>query len=201
MVTQESRTYKLAKAAILAVLIAVIPATSTLRAQGAPAAAKVQEDPLTAQYNKTMGEIDKKQFPAALKNLEDLEKKVANMGPAMQATVCFHRARTYYLMKDWVKADTELNTFLTKYSEGTGRIIDENDNMRGVAQLTLVEVYANQSKWDPALDLLKMLRTNPLVQPKDRVNAYTLSARIVEEKSKSGSEEEKSKPSAKPSAY
>jgi tetratricopeptide (TPR) repeat protein len=191
MVTQESRTYKLAKAAILAVLIAVIPATSPLRAQGAPAAAKVQEDPLTAQYNKTMGEIDKKQFPAALKNLEDLEKKVANMGPAMQGTVCFHRARTFYLMKDWVKADTELNTFLTKYPEGTGRIIDENDNMRGVAQLTLVEVYANQSKWDPALDLLKMLRTNPLVQPKDRVNAYTLSARIVEEKSKSGSEEEK----------
>ena len=191
MVTPESRTYKLAKAAILAVLIAVIPATTPLRAQGAPAAAKVQEDPLTAQYNKTMGEIDKKQFPAALKNLEDLEKKVANMSPAMQATVCFHRARTYYLMKDWVKADTELNTFLTKYPEGTGRIIDENDNMRGVAQLTLVEVYANQSKWDPALDLLKMLRTNPLVQPKDRVNAYTLSARIVEEKSKSGSEEEK----------
>ena len=34
----------------------------SLRAQGAPAAAKVQEDPLTAQYNKTMGEIDKKQF-------------------------------------------------------------------------------------------------------------------------------------------
>ena len=191
MVTQESRTYKLAKAAILAVLIAVIPATTSLRAQGAPAAAKVQEDPLTAQYNKTMGEIDKKQFPAALKNLEDLEKKVANMGPAMQATVCFHLARTYYLMKDWAKADTELNTFLTKYPEGTGRIIDENDNMRGVAQLTLVEVYANQSKWDPALDLLKMLRTNPLVQPKDRVNAYTLSARIVEEKSKSGTEEDK----------
>lgn len=191
MVTPESRTYKLAKAAILAVLIAIIPATTPLRAQGAPAAAKVQEDPLTAQYNKTMGEIDKKQFPAALKNLEDLEKKVANMGPAMQATVCFHLARTYYLMKDWVKADAELNTFLTKYPEGTGRIIDENDNMRGVAQLTLVEVYANQSKWDPALDLLKMLRTNPLVQPKDRVNAYTLSARIVEEKSKSGTEEDK----------
>ena len=191
MVTPESRTYKLAKAAILAVLIAIIPATTPLRAQGAPAAAKVQEDPLTAQYNKTMGEIDKKQFPAALKNLEDLEKKVANMGPAMQGTVCFHLARTYYLMKDWVKADAELNTFLTKYPEGTGRIIDENDNMRGVAQLTLVEVYANQSKWDPALDLLKMLRTNPLVQPKDRVNAYTLSARIVEEKSKSGTEEDK----------
>jgi len=191
MVTPESRTYKLAKAAILAVLIAIIPATTPLRAQGAPAAAKVQEDPLTAQYNKTMGEIDKKQFTAALKNLEDLEKKVANMGPAMQATVCFHLARTYYLMKDWVKADAELNTFLTKYPEGTGRIIDENDNMRGVAQLTLVEVYANQSKWDPALDLLKMLRTNPLVQPKDRVNAYTLSARIVEEKSKSGTEEDK----------
>ncbi len=191
MVTQESRTYKLAKAAILAVLIAVIPATTSLRAQGAPAAAKAQEDPLTAQYNKTMGEIDKKQFTAALKNLEDLEKKVANFPPAMQATVCFHRARTYYLMKDWVKADAEINTFLTKYPEGTGKIIDENDNMRGVAQLTLVEVYANQSKWDAALDLLKMLRTNPLVQPKDRVNAYTLSARVVEEKSKSGSEEEK----------
>jgi outer membrane protein assembly factor BamD (BamD/ComL family) len=74
MVTPESRTYKLAKAAILAVLIAIIPATTPLRAQGAPAAAKVQEDPLTAQYNKTMGEIDKKQFTAALKNLEDLEK-------------------------------------------------------------------------------------------------------------------------------
>jgi len=191
MVTQESRTYKLAKAAILAVLIAITPATPSLRAQGAPAAAKTQEDPLTAQYNKTMVEIDKKQFPAALKNLDDLEKKVANMPPAMQATVCFHRARTFYLMKDWAKADAELNTFLTKYPEGTGKVIDENDNMRGVAQLTLVEVYANQSKWDPALDLLKMLRTNPLVQPKDRVNAYTLSARVVEEKSKSGSEADK----------
>jgi tetratricopeptide (TPR) repeat protein len=193
MVTHESRTYKLAKAAILAVLIAVVPATSSLRAQTAPkpAAAKPAEDPLTAQYNKTMGEIDKKQFTAALKDLDDLEKKVAAMPPAMQATVCFHKARTYYLMKDWPKADAELNTFLTKYPEGTGKVIDDNDNMRGVAQLTLVEVYANQSKWDPALDLLKVLRTNPLVQPKDRVNAYTLSARVVEEKSRSGTDADK----------
>ena len=193
MVTQESRTYKLAKAAILAVLIAVLPATPALRAQTTPkpAAAKAPEDPLAALYNKAMAAMEKKQFANALKDLEELEKKSTSLPAFLQAVISFRKASCYYLMKDWPKADAEINSFLTKYPNGTEKFLDDNDNMRGVAQLTLVEVYANQSKWDPALDLLKMLRTNPLVQPKDRVNAYTLSARIIEEKSKSGSEEEK----------
>ena len=193
MVTPESRTYKLAKAAILAVLIAIIPATTPLRAQATPkpAAAKAPEDPLAALYNKAMAEMDKKQFANSLKDLEELEKKSSALPPFLQAVISFRKASCYYLMKDWVKADAEINNFLTKFPNGTEKFLDDNDNMRGVAQLTLVEVYANQSKWDPALELLKMLRTNPLVQPKDRVNAYTLSARIIEEKSKSGSDADK----------
>jgi tetratricopeptide (TPR) repeat protein len=193
MVTPESRTYKLAKAAILAVLIAIIPATTPLRAQATPkpAAAKASEDPLAALYNKAMAEMDKKQFANSLKDLEELEKKSSALPPFLQAVISFRKASCYYLLKDWVKADAEINNFLTKFPNGTEKFLDDNDNMRGVAQLTLVEVYANQSKWDPALDLLKMLRTNPLVQPKDRVNAYTLSARIIEEKSKSGSDADK----------
>ena len=194
MVTQESRTYKLAKAAILAVLIAVLPTAPNLQAQAAgkaAPAAKAPEDPLAALYNKAMAEMEKKQYAGALKDLEELEKRASSLPAFLQAVVSFRKASVYYLMKDWVKADTEINSFLTKYPNGTEKFLDENDNMRGVAQLTLVEVYANQSKWDPALDLLKTLRTNPLVQPKDRVNAYTLSARIVEEKSKSGSDADK----------
>jgi tetratricopeptide (TPR) repeat protein len=195
MVTHESRTYKLAKAAILAVLIAVVPATTVLRAQTTPkpaaAATKPPEDPLAALYNKAMAAMDKKQYAAALKDLEELEKKSTALPPFLQAVISFRKASVFYFQKDWTKADAELNSFLTKFPNGTEKFLDDNDNMRGVAQLTLVEVYANQSKWDDALKLLQILRTNPLIQPKDRLNAYTLSARIVEEKSKSGSEADK----------
>jgi hypothetical protein len=51
MLIQESRTYQLAKAALLAVLLAVTPVTAVLRAQTKPLpTAEKQEDPLNVLY-------------------------------------------------------------------------------------------------------------------------------------------------------
>lgn len=98
-----------------------------------------------------------------------------------------------YSLKDWAKTETELTAFLAKHPKGTNDFYG-TDNKRGIAQLTLVEAYASQSKWDPALALLEKLRApNLSIRAEDRISAYTLSARIIEEKAKSAGAEDKKK--------
>jgi TolA-binding protein len=188
MVSSESRTYRLAKSAILAVLIAVAPFTGELRAQTRPAATKPAEkvDPITALFISAMEAMDKKDYDGALKLLEEVEKKLINPPAGISAAVDFKKASCHFLKKDWVKAEYLFNQFLTKYPKGTEDILEPNDNKVGVAKLTLVEIYLNQSKWPEALKLCAELRTSPSIQPKDRVAAFTLSAKIIIEQSKTG---------------
>ncbi len=193
MAIPESRNYQLAKATLLAILLALSPVPGTLQAQTKPAAATEQkEDPLAAEFKKAEKSLDAKKYAEALKSYEDIDKKAPpSLEPRLRAVLSFRKATCYYLMKDWAKAEAELNNFLAKFDKGTEDFFDAFDNKRGVAQLSLVEVLANQSKWDQALGLLEKLRSNPLLRAEDRVNAFTLSAKIIEEKSKSASDAEK----------
>ena len=193
MAIPESRNYQLAKATLLAILLALSPVPGALQAQTKPAAAAEQkEDPLAAEFKKAEKSLDAKKYAEALKSYEDIDKKAPpSLEPRLRAVLSFRKATCYYLMKDWAKAEAELNNFLAKFDKGTEDFFDAFDNKRGVAQLSLVEVLANQSKWDQALGLLEKLRSNALLRSEDRVNAFTLSAKIIEEKSKRGSDAEK----------
>ena len=77
MATHESRTYQLAKAAILAVLLAVTPVATPLRAQNKPAAAApAPENKLDALFKKAGKEMEAKKYQAAYDTLTEMEQDV-----------------------------------------------------------------------------------------------------------------------------
>jgi tetratricopeptide (TPR) repeat protein len=195
MATPESRTYQMAKAAILAVLLVCTPLAGTLHGQTKPAAAApAAENKLDVLFKRAGKEMEAKKYQAAYDTLTELEKLLGAEGSEMlKAVLDFNKAVAAYSLKDWAKTETELTAFLAKHPKGTDDFYG-TDNKRGIAQLTLVEAYANQSKWDPALALLEKLRApNLSIRAEDRISAYTLSARIIEEKAKSAGAEDKKK--------
>lgn len=188
-----SRLSQWIKITALAILWGLSIAPTFSPAQTKPAATKPAEDPLTILFNKALLAMDLKKYDEALKNLDEIEKKSPKLETKLAAVIQFKRASCYYLKKDWAKAEGAINLFLSKFPKGTEDFFDINDNKIGVARLTLVEVYGGQSKWEEALKLLSELRINPLVQPQDRVSAYTLSGKILIEQAKSGTDAEKRK--------
>ncbi|MFM9000176.1 MAG: tetratricopeptide repeat protein [Opitutia bacterium] len=190
---KESRTYRLAKAAILAVLIAVTPAPSLLRAQAAGAVvagAKADEDPVAALFKSAEQLYEAKKYREALEKYVELEKKAEAAQDMYKAVVSFRKASCYYFIKDWPRTETELTSFLAKYPKGTEDFFDA-DNRRGVAELTLIESLSNQGKWDAALTRLEKIRNNIVERPEVRVNAFALSAKISVDRAKSGTDEAK----------
>lgn len=189
MARTESRTYRLAKAALLAVLVAVTPVPSAVRAQQPPAAQA--ENPIERLFNQGETALAAKKYKEALGHFTELEKQAANFGDAQKATVLFRKATCQFLLKDWANAEASLKTFLSTYPKGTEELLDKNNNMRGVVRLSLIEVYANQSKWDDALrDLESLRKPSPEIRGEDRVLAYVLTAKVLEEKAKGQSEAE-----------
>jgi len=192
MLIQESRTYKLAKAALLAVLLAVTPITGFLHAQTKKpaAAAEKQEDPLSILFKSAEKTLEEKKYKEALVLFEELETKAVDVETKLKAVVSFRKAICQFFIKDWPRAETELTAFLDKFPKGTEDFFD-NDNRRGTAELLLIEAFSKQGKWDLALTRLKKIRTNTLARPEERVNAFTLSAQIIVDRAKSASEEVK----------
>ena len=150
MLIQESRTYQLAKAALLAVLIAVTPVTAVLRAQNKPLpTAEKQEDPLNVLYKAAEKALDEKKYKEALDLFQELEDKAGDVANSMKAVLSFRKATCLFFLKDWPKAQVELTAFLDKYPKGTEDFFD-GDNRRGTAELILIEAFSKQGKWDQA---------------------------------------------------
>jgi len=187
MLIQESRTYQMAKAALLAVLLAITPASGVLKAQPKPPAAQKEEDPLSLLYKSGDKAYEDKKYSAALAIFEELDTKLGDVEPKLKAVLSIRKAACLFSMKEWARAQTELLAFLEKYPKGTEDFFDA-DNRRGTAELLLIECFSKQSKWDLALGRLEKIRTNALARPEDRVNAFTLSAQIVVERAQNGSE-------------
>lgn len=193
MLTKESRTYKLAKAALLAVLIALTPVTGELYAQTKkplPTAEK-KEDPLSVLYKEAVKTFEDKKYKEALVIFEDLDAKAVDVEPKLKAVVSFQKSLCHFFIKDWPRAEAELTSFLEKYPKGTEDFLSDSDNRRGTAELLLIEAFSKQGKWDLALARLEKIRTNALTRLEERVNAYTLSAQIIVERSKNGQEDAK----------
>lgn len=193
MLIQESRTYKLAKAALLAVLIAVTPLTGVLQAQTRPlpGAQKQEEDPLSVLYKAAIKSFEEKKYREALAQFEELEGKAVDVELKLKAVLSFQKALCYFFIKDWPRAQTELTGFLDKYPKGTEDFLSESDNRRGMAELLLIESLSKQGKWDLALTRLEKIRTNTLARPEERVNAFALSAQILVDRAKSGPDDAK----------
>ena len=193
MLTKESRTYKLAKAALLAVLIALTPVTGDLRAQTKkplPAAEK-KEDPLSILYKDAVKTFEEKKYREALALFEELDTKAVDVEPKLKAVVSFQKSLCHFFIKDWPRAEAELTSFLEKYPKGTEDFLSDSDNRRGTAELLLIEAFSKQGKWELALARLEKIRTNTLARPEERVNAFTLSAQIVVDRAKNGQEDAK----------
>jgi outer membrane protein assembly factor BamD (BamD/ComL family) len=196
-----SRTYRLAHAALLAVLVALPSLPSTATAQAAkPPAAKEEESPTQRLWNEAETALGKKQYKAAFdlfKKLES-ESEKAGLPEKAKAAIAFRQATCLYLLagqskkaEDWAKVEGALKAFLTKFPRGTEDMLEASNNMRGVVRLSLIEVYANQSKWDAALaDLDALRRPSPEIRGEDRVLAFVLTAKVLEEKAKGQSEPE-----------
>lgn len=192
MLIQESRTYKLAKAALLAVLIAVTPVTGLLQAQTKKpvAAAEQKEDPLSVLYKAADKTFEEKKYKEALELFEELDTKAVDVEPKLKAVLSFRKSLCHFFIKDWPRAQTELTAFLDKYPKGTEDFFD-NDNRRGTGELLLIETLSKQGKWELALTRLEKIRTNTLARPEERVNAFTLSAQIIVDRAKSAPDDAK----------
>lgn len=190
----ESRTYRLARAAILAVLIALAPAPSVVRAQAAGAVvgagSKAEEDPVAALFKEAEQLYDAKKYREALEKYVEVEKKAQEAADMYKAVISFRKASCYYFMKDWPRTEAEFTSFLAKFPKGTQDFFDA-DNRRGVAELTLIEAFSNQGKWDAALARLEKIRNSVTERTEVRVNAFALSAKISVDRAKSGTDEVK----------
>ena len=193
MLIKESRTYKLAKAALLAVLLAVTPVTAVLKAQTRPlpGAQKQEEDPLSVLYKAAVKSFEEKKYKEALAQFEELEGKAVDVELKLKAVLSFQKSLCYFFIKDWPRAQTELTGFLDKYPKGTEDFLSDSDNRRGTAELLLIEALSKQGKWELALARLEKIRTNTLARPEERVNAFTLSAQIVVDRAKNSPEDAK----------
>ena len=94
MLIQESRTYQLAKAALLAVLLAVTPVTLTLKAQNRPlpTAKKPEEDPLSVLFKAAEKSLEEKKYKQALAQFEELDGKAVDVELKLKAVVSFRKA-------------------------------------------------------------------------------------------------------------
>ena len=193
MLIKESRTYKLAKAALLAVLIALTPVSGDLKAQTRPlpTAQKPQEDPLSLLYKDAIKNLEEKKYREALALFEDLDAKAVDVEPKLKAVVSFQKSLCHFFIKDWPRAETELTAFLDKFPKGTEDFLSDTDNRRGTAELLLIEAFSKQGKWELALARLEKIRTNTLARPEERVNAFTLSAQVIVDRAKSSPEDVK----------
>ncbi|MGA0132803.1 MAG: tetratricopeptide repeat protein [Opitutales bacterium] len=186
----ESRTYRLAKAALLAVLVAITPAPSALRAQAAGnvvAGAKSEGDAVAELFKDAEKLFDAKKYREALEKYVEVEKKSDQAQDMYKAVISFRKGSCYYFMKDWPRTEKEFTDFLAKYPKGTEDFFD-SDNRRGVAELTLIESFSSQGKWDAALTRLEKIRNSITERPEVRVNAFALSAKISVDRAKSGDE-------------
>ena len=193
MLIKESRTYKLAKAALLAVLIALTPVSGDLKAQTRPlpTAQKPQEDPLSLLYKDAIKNLEEKKYREALALFEDLDAKAVDVEPKLKAVVSFQKSLCHFFIKDWPRAETELTAFLDKFPKGTEDFLSDTDNRRGTAELLLIEAFSKQGKWELALARLEKIRTNTLARPEERVSAFTLSAQILVDRAKSSPDDVK----------
>ncbi len=192
MLIKESRNYKLAKAALLAVLIALTPVTSDLKAQARPLpTAEKKEDPLSLLYKDAIKNLEEKKYKEALVLFEELDTKAVDVEPKLKAVVSFQKSLCQFFIKDWPRAEAELTAFLDKFPKGTEDFLSDTDNRRGTAELLLIEAFSKQGKWELALVRLEKIRTNSLARPEERVNAFTLSAQIIVDRAKSSPEDVK----------
>lgn len=107
MATHESRTYQLAKAAILAVLLAVTPVATPARAQTKPAAAApAAENKLETLFKRAGKEMEAKKYKAAYDTLTEMEKQLPTEAADMlKAVLAFNKAVAVYTLKDWAKTE------------------------------------------------------------------------------------------------
>ena len=200
MVPHESRTYKLAKAALLAVLIAVTPVTAALRAQNKPAAAAPAptESPTETAFKEAEKFLDTKKYKQALASYEKVEKLLGEAAQngleipeSLKAVLSFRKGSCYFFLNDWAQAEKELTNFLTKFPKGTEEFFEDKDNRRGIVELTIIDVFAKQAKYDEALRRLEKIRSSLMMRREDRVSAFALSAQILVDRSKDAPEAEK----------
>jgi len=193
MLIKESRTYKLAKAALLAVLLAVTPVTGILKAQTRPlpSAQQQEEDPLSILYKSAVKSFEEKNYKEALARFEELDTKAVDVELKLKAVVSFQKSLCHFFIKDWPRAEAELAGFLDKFPKGTEDFLSDTDNRRGTAELLLIEAFSKQGKWELALTRLEKIRTNLLARPEERVNAFALSAQIIVDRAKTSPEDVK----------
>ncbi|MDR1497817.1 MAG: hypothetical protein LBS59_05320 [Puniceicoccales bacterium] len=182
------------RAFVFGLLIAAATLVPTLNVCAAPparAAAAEEKDPILQLFSKAEKLFQTSKFKEAIKSyaqlLVDGEKSgLFEENPASSALVHLRLASCYYNLKLWPFAEKELLIFLDvkKHPKGTDSLLGSDNNYRGIAQITLSDVYAKQKKWDDAIKLLATVtqRSNFNIRQEDRIRAIVLLTRVLEAK-------------------
>ena len=154
---KKSRTFSMASAALLAILIA-LGSVATMPESFA------QEKQLTMQqrYDEGFKKIQEQDYEGGLKILEKLKvERGDRLSETQKASIDYLRATAYYNLKKWDEAATILRDFPILYPKGTG----EKDDRIATSQISLADIYMQQEKWKEAREqLLKVSKMASLSQ-------------------------------------
>ncbi|MDR1818446.1 MAG: hypothetical protein LBR07_09850 [Puniceicoccales bacterium] len=188
----------------LVALAAAFPALpfAALDAAAAPAPAAQQLPPVEILFNKAEKNFLAGKLKEAVPQYTQLIEKHANDIPNVAAYALFHLrlASCYHgiagkfdmekekerelAMQYWALSEKELKIFLdtSKYPKGTDNLLDNNDNFRLRAQITLAEVLSKQMKWNDAINqLTPLLRRGAIdVNEATRTRAAVMLSRVHE---------------------
>ncbi|MDR2981263.1 MAG: tetratricopeptide repeat protein, partial [Puniceicoccales bacterium] len=188
MVRAFSRIQRLsASLAVILVALAVTnPPASYAQAQQAGQTER-KKSPQELLAEKAERNFVERKYEEALASYQELLTKSGSaMLEEQRAFLQLRIASCHFYLKKWENAEKGLLEFLDtkKYPNGTGDIIDPQNNFRGAAQITLADVYSRQKKWDAAIDVLQRISRSTDIRMDDRTRATVALTRMLEGKAK-----------------
>lgn len=174
---KKSRTFSLASAALLAILVAVgsVAVTPEVFAQQKPST-------MRGLFEDGASKIQNQEYQKGIEVLDDLKRKFGNrLSEVQRGDIDFLRATAYYNMEKWSDAEGILRDFHVLYP---------NDKRVITAQISLADVYMRQSKWKDAREQLFKLSKNSSLSQAEKMRMEVVRADVIQKEAEATGDEE-----------
>lgn len=184
---KKSRTFSLARVALLAILVALSPAAITPEVF----AQQAKRQPTTKErFEDGVIKIQNQDYKGGAEVLDKLKIDSGDrLASRDKAFIDFMLATAYYNLKDWEKAEAILRDFPVLYPKGT----EEADDKIATVMISLADVYMQQSKWTEARDQLEKVRRLSKLSLTDKMRMEVIRADVIQKEAEATGDQEKIK--------